>query len=296
MKTAKNGQETQEDLPVKIAAWLSGQGYPLEMETATAFKHQGFQTSQSEFYPDTETGQLRETDVVASSFVNVAGVLIRLTLVVECKLSKDKPWLLFSTGQDELPKATSVLQRASSKAGAAALEALMHDEGIQNAPLFQMTEETGYSITQAFATGEDKCFKAIMNVSKATSSMALHSDGYNVEKNRVEKVKPHYAHLLFPVLVLDGRLFRCVLNVETEKIEVVELSNGILVWRNPVLGQPHTVIHIVTRNAIQTFAEGAAETFQKVRDACEGSAKNRLARIPDLFKKARRRTVTHVNV
>ncbi|RLD00721.1 MAG: hypothetical protein DRI65_16200, partial [Chloroflexota bacterium] len=53
------------DLPIKIKAWLNKHGYPLEMEIARAMQSVEFSVVQSEYIEDSDTGILRETDIVA---------------------------------------------------------------------------------------------------------------------------------------------------------------------------------------------------------------------------------------
>lgn len=286
------------ELQKKISRWLAEQGYPLEMEAAKAFRSCGFETTQSAYYVDTESGDPRETDVVASQCVNAAGVLIRLSVVVECKRSDDRPWLLFSTGRRQLPDHTCVAQRASSFAGEQALLALMKHPTIRESPLFKEGDNSGYSLTQALGKdNNDVAYKALMSVSSATSSMAIFSDHFNLEQGRVVKVKENYAHVLFPVVLISGSLWRCTLNEGTHEIDVAEIGCGTLVWKNKLLRHPHTLVHIVTSEHLASFAEDAAETWRQLKEASEGSANADIAAIPKMFvEKRKARVVTSIPI
>ncbi len=93
-KTQTSSAETK----VKVQEWLQTQGYPLEMHVASAFKKAGFYDRLSEYYTDFETGQAREVDLVASRISNVDYPFItQVVYPIQCKLSSDKPWVVFST-------------------------------------------------------------------------------------------------------------------------------------------------------------------------------------------------------
>jgi hypothetical protein len=96
------------DLEVRIKSWLNKQGFPLEMEVAAMAREAGFNVSQSECYLDPETNVPREIDLILSkgAFTDGDGVgHLSYSLYVECKSSKDKPWLLFATPKPDFSEA-----------------------------------------------------------------------------------------------------------------------------------------------------------------------------------------------
>ena len=84
----------ENDLKNKVTAWIETQGYPLEMRVASALREVGFDVSQGEYYDDPETQTAREIDVVAVKGDDYG--LLEVSIVVECKKSADKPWVLLS--------------------------------------------------------------------------------------------------------------------------------------------------------------------------------------------------------
>ena len=102
-------------LDEKVKRWVEKEGYPLEFSTAHKFKKRRFSVEQSYFAKD-ENGKAREVDVLATANVPIGRSFLRIKHVVECKWSKDKPWVLF---KDEKRFATSALaaQLISSSAG-----------------------------------------------------------------------------------------------------------------------------------------------------------------------------------
>lgn len=87
-----------EPVPLKdrVATWLSEHGYPLEMKDARTLKQDGFGVVQSEYFDDPETGEPRETDVVAYEQSVGSNRQTIFALIAECKSGRDKPWVLFT--------------------------------------------------------------------------------------------------------------------------------------------------------------------------------------------------------
>ena len=78
----------------EVHTWLEGEGFPLEMRVAAAFRKAGFEVRQSDVYMDHESGKTREIDVIATDS-DYLGVVVT-HFVIECKSSK-KPWILLSS-------------------------------------------------------------------------------------------------------------------------------------------------------------------------------------------------------
>ena len=81
-------------LDEKVKRWVEKEGDPLEFSTAHKFKKRRFSVEQSYFAKD-ENGKAREVDVLATANVPIGRSFLRIKHVVECKWSKDKPWVLF---------------------------------------------------------------------------------------------------------------------------------------------------------------------------------------------------------
>src|SRR5690349_8577664 len=87
------------DLKSKVEKWINSEGLSLEYFTSLTFKKRGFRTFQSDFVDD--NGTPREIDVLAYKDYWVGSSLFRLSCILECKWSKDKPWVVF-TGEDSI--------------------------------------------------------------------------------------------------------------------------------------------------------------------------------------------------
>lgn len=251
--------EKAEDLNSKLAKWLKEQGYPLEMTVARTFTKVGFHIIQSEYYDDPETGKPREIDVSASIQKSMNKFMGRVGFCVECKLAKDKPWIIFTSLERQLADPARIVQRAASSLGHVLLDRLHTRKDIQDLPMFRIPERSGYGLTQAFTDKEDIPYSAVMAAAKAALALAKRVDAAYVNS---------ICEILFPVVVIDGKLFECYLDRAGEVV-TSEIKSGTLVWRGQVIGMPHTIVHIVTLPAIDSFVQEARETSVALLKVCE---------------------------
>ncbi len=70
--------------------------------------------------------------------------------------------------------------------------------------------------------------------------------------------------IIFPVVVIDGHLFECFLDNENQ-IRVEECDAAVVAWRHGVV-DVHSIVHIVTRTALDRFSEMAAVTADGLLD------------------------------
>jgi len=84
-------------LPERIAAWLETQGYPLEMRAAETLRGRGFAVAPGTYYQDAESKEVREIDLVAYVQRADPEIILRISVVAECKSSRDKPWVVFES-------------------------------------------------------------------------------------------------------------------------------------------------------------------------------------------------------
>ncbi len=240
----------------KVAEWLRSEGYPLEMQVATAFRKSGFQTIQSEFYDDPDTGKPREVDVDASVQREIAGTLVRVSFSVECKVSRDKPWVLFTTGDTLLAEPATVAQRAGTPLGQRFLYGLARQKAIQRLPLLALPPRPSYGLTQAFG-GADRAYEAAMGAAKAAAASVREGASWH-----------GLCEIVFPLVVLDGRLFEAFL-AEDGSAETRETASGTLVWRQQIVGMPHTIVAITTLADLDTFLRQAVETADALLKAAD---------------------------
>ena len=217
----------------KVREWIEHQGFPLEMQVANAFLEAGFRTIQADYYTDPDTKASREIDVVASVQSLSGKQLIRLNIVVECKVAKDKPWILLTSSRTRLTPQAQVAQQAATRLGRKLLFKAAELDVYQQLPLFRSPERPAYGVLQAFASGNDAAYAASMSAAKASASLITEADTERDYK---------LAEIVIPAVVIDGFLFECHLG-QGGQLEIESVEDGMLVWRNPIVGMPHTMIH-----------------------------------------------------
>lgn len=243
------------DLREAVTEWLNKQGFPLEMVVAAEFRRQGFLVIQSEFYEDPTTKAQREIDVAAHAQESTGKRLVRITFIVECKVSRDKPWVIFTSETVALAKRAGVAQRAASRTGRRFLDAICYQQSIQQLPFFRLPDRPGYAMVQALREGgaRDLAYEALAGVSAATAAEASEPD-ISSFFGRTDIIK-----VVFPVVVVDGKLFESYLD-ETGKIHVAEVTEATLVWRNPAAASIHSIIRISTLPFLSQLVAEALST------------------------------------
>lgn len=256
-------------LEKKLREWLENQGYPLEMEVAKGFANLGMNVIQSDVYEDPETKAIREIDVTVSSTTHKRGVYIYIGFQIECKLAKDKPWLLFSGDKDRRAFMPPFLNAFHTKISQAFFERhISYDYGPQQLLTTQMfqSEPVGFSLTQAFTTGPDVPYQAVMSSLKA----ALYQQA-RLETIVVNDVPPPHKNyklpccgVIFPIIVIDGKLFQCYLD-EASKVSVDEIPYGKMLWGHNGTKRQQKYIQIYTRSALPQLIQHAAEAVEAIK-------------------------------
>lgn len=230
------------DLKIRISNWLDEQGYPFEMFVAQQFKKAGFYVSQSVFYVDEESGKSREIDVIAYITQKVDGVFFNFTFVIECKVSKDKPWIIF-TSENEVQPQDFVFERYMTKNWRLLFKTLNDSNDkrpIEALNMFIVNDkEIGYSITQAFTKGEDITYSALHGVTKASVHFL----------KKTNETRRRMCNIYFPIIAVDGPLFLASIGKNGE-ILINPTEESKLVWRRSYDTHPTTVIDIVAKDAI----------------------------------------------
>jgi hypothetical protein len=236
------------DLEKKIAKWLSEQGYPLEMKVSRAFRKAGFRTIQSDYFHDPETEREREIDLVASVDRKVDDLLVRIEFVIECKQSTSKPWLLFTSPDNRLADPARVAQRLGSSVARCALDELCQTASVQRNNLFTFAGPTAYGATQAFTSGKDVAFEAMASVSAAALAKAREIDSCKHDQFRIAK-------FVFPLIVVESKIFGCQLDEGGEELEINQIREGTVIWRSQRAREPHTIIPVVALDGVDEYIQ-----------------------------------------
>jgi hypothetical protein len=197
-------------LEAGILGWLNQEGFPTEFQTANLFRKHGF-TSRQGIHVRADRGAApREVDVLATLDRRTSsGVLLRCEFVVECKWSKDKPWIVFTSPTSRLHPAACIAQTMSSALGSAALWLLAGAENCQALSLFEVSDTPGFGGRQAFSKSNDIFYAALASVTGAATSIASEYD-----QGRRKGALPQQATIVFPIVVVDGDIFKASYDAE----------------------------------------------------------------------------------
>jgi hypothetical protein len=182
---------------------------------------------------------------------------------------------MFCASDAALAPPARVAQRSASQVAAAALRRLAQREEVQNLDLFQIIAPPAYGATQAFTTGNDVVYTALTGVGSAVSAPTQEVDGQR-------RLRQRFCIILFPIVALEGRLFSCVLQ-DDASIAVTEAERGTLLWRNPVAGEPHTIVSILTDPVLQQFAECSFASVRRFFELAEADFAAVLAPPPSIM-------------
>ncbi len=232
----------QRELTDEIREWLSKNGYPLEMRTGAAIRAAGFQVVQSEYYLDPDSGVPREIDVVGSVTIDASKSMFRVTLVIECKESPAKPWVVFSADHLGLAPPARVAQRVATSLGHEFLMAVCQEQAAQSSDLFTLRGALAYGATQALGSGSDVAYTALTSAAKAAHA-----------RSRANSRHEDLCEILLPTIVISGRLFSASLGSD-QALAVQEIDAASLLWRNPLVHHPFTIITVLTESALSHYA------------------------------------------
>lgn len=239
----------------KITEWIEGQGYPLELTTASAFQKAGFNISSSDYYTDFETNDSREIDVIATSSFVLKDVYLELSCHIECKSAKDKPWIIFRIDNDTRRPLPTFVNMVCSRYYTAFLS-----QKREEFARFEFTKAfmspnhiIGHGITQAFTTGMDMPYKAVMSTVKSAIDHTKWSDEA-LERRRYTPGIYHTISVAIPIIIIDGRLFEYVHTSSDEKL-LYEVEHGVIRWkgRNPLRISP--IIHVATKTYLEKLTQ-----------------------------------------
>jgi len=236
----------------RLARWIEQQGYPLELAVANQFRQAEFSVAQGTYYEDPQEKIAREIDVVATRYSTTSACDLQITAVVECKSSSEKPWVVFTSLKRKNERA-AVRLRAASLAGKSYLIKAALDEDVRALELFRLRERVGYGVTQAFTTGKDVAYAALMGAAKAAvDQLRDFTDNW-------EESEP-LALIVLPVVVTDARLFECFID-PSGSLQLEEASRLTVSWQHPGVGKPVLLIELVRADAVLSYVGAMKEAL-----------------------------------
>jgi hypothetical protein len=244
---SKDTQATE--LKAKLKTWLSEEGYPIEFKAANICRSHDFRVWQGFHVRDEKTELPREIDVVASMDHPSRDILIRVEHVLECKWSRDKPWIAFSSSSTPMAPSACTAQTIGNLLGTAAIWAIAGDLDLHSLDHFSTPERPGFGGRQAFSKGQDHFYSALAAVSDLAVLLATRGEGATGPSYTM----PNSAILAFPVVVVDGLLYEAHFDEETNDIQLTPRNRVRCHWRGASSWNLITTIDIVTLDHLDDF-------------------------------------------
>lgn len=240
--------------------WLAKQGFPLEFRTARALNAQGLRSFQGRYIRDPRTQQPREVDVLASLHLDATDVLCRITVVVECKWSREHPWILF-IGDESASREERVLQTTASAFGDGVLWHLTTDKTFQQYTERRRPARVAFSGRKAHGEKreKDQFYDAVQGVVGAAVAIATAEDP---PPGHVVTDSPMIAHIVYPLVVVDAPLFHAFLDGDDLKTE--QIQQGTVLWRGHEKRQVPVPVDIVTAAALDTYVKSLSVHCREV--------------------------------
>jgi len=258
----------------KVAEWLQNEGYPTEYRTANIFRKNHFWVMQGgyvESIASQEKEAKRELDVVASmtAYGEDDGLFIRVSHIVECKWSKSKPWVVFTSPETHLAPSACVTQTIGSLFGESIVWAMAGETALYDLGLFATPALGGFGGRQALSAGQDHFYSALKGVVE-------NSYGHVAKVDRPHRQLcelPRYAEVVFPLVVVEGRLFEASFDESINDMRLQETDHVRCHWKGSVSAIAHATVDIVTLEGLNAFVQKRAQETAAFLDLMRPIAK-----------------------
>jgi hypothetical protein len=252
----ENNADDVQNLNRKIAEWLQAEGYPTEYKTANIFRKHQFSVMQGG-YVESAKDTKRELDVVASMAIQDeggSGIFLRASYIIECKWSKSKPWVVFTSPSTRVAPSACVAQSIGSLFGESIIWTIAGDPVLHQMGLFSTPSQAGFGGRQALSSGQDHFYSALKSVVENSYAHA-----HELGKRRLDPGKvPRFAEVIFPIVVVDGRLFKASFDEDINDMQLDEASYIRCHWKGAVSAVAHATVDIVTLDGLDNFVEKRA--------------------------------------
>jgi hypothetical protein len=251
------------DLQQSVGAWLSGQGFPLELRVARILESLDMRVLPNRYVDVPEFRRPREIDALAMIQQDMPLIRAQFELYVECKWSRDNPWVVFVSGGPP-PPISATLQAVPTNAMGEALLWLLQDSA-------ELARFVPFGASGVLAHGgrrtlgnpkgkqADRFYAAMQSVSSIARAGVRAGGAHTVATNPDRD--PAFA---FPVVVVDGPLFSATLAEDSDGLELTPIQRARVLWRG--LRGGLSCIDVVQASALEAFAR---ECVQGLKGAFE---------------------------
>ncbi len=236
---------SKDDLETKVLAEIEKTGYPFELWASECLRSFGYRVANNIYFVDKDEGKGREYDLRAlkNEEINLDGRkhYVRHCLLVECKRSAKRPWVVFTSPVNSYDQEPCELYVAG-----AIKEKLIKEElyQIKEHPVFSPPRR-GRSYFEPFKGAEDgeAVFKALTTATKAL----------------VDAVESSFAAggnsicFYYPIVLFDGILFEAYLENKAIRLERTNHLAVSMFYRSATYKEILVTVPIVTRAGLTDF-------------------------------------------
>lgn len=190
-------------------------------------------------YVDPESGKIREIDVMAV-FGADKERRSSVQLVIECKHTRDKPWVVFTTDNHVLSSFGYLSGLPHTQAADSVLDRLVARQTETRGTTFAQPEREGFRLVKAFSPAQDTAFQAVGTLMNGCRSLAERMGSAS-----------DFRIVFVPVIVLDGPLFECFLPPDQESPVTRAITSATLV--QPVGNGDRMPIQVMTIDALPAY-------------------------------------------
>ena len=225
-------KKTEEPLDSQVLEWLRKGGFPLELRVGRLLQKHGWRVHHAKGYRDPVTEKAREIDLVATRALvkEVEGKKpsISLNLVIECKTSLDKPWILFHNPEN-YGAMWATLIGGEEPADTAGLMGLGTKHQVRLPWPFDTNPILAHGAVRAFTTPKEGDptgpYSACQGVLTATRALAYEPSNVIA----LLRLNTPWLHMWAPLVVVAGQLFCYSLDTDgAEQLERIEAADVLL--------------------------------------------------------------------
>lgn len=205
-----------EELLQRLYGWVESSGRALELRAARSFHgtRNIEQLNQSVFYEDQVSKQQREGDVLAVlRYATSSGLAVSIDVALECKASKDYPWVAFYDDREFVPDQPRLWFLYNREVGwddrdLSALVARWLD-----APALSTNRLATHVVSAFGKDGKNFASDAVRQTMSFARARAQDNYSYVGDRKGLRAVK-----LALPVVVTQAPLFTCELAADGEPV------------------------------------------------------------------------------
>lgn len=233
-------------------------GFPLELRVSKFLHDKGYHVANNLYFIDQDEGKGREVDMRAlKNYEFKSGgktYFIRHCLLIECKKSAEKPWIIFTSPKTIYDSHFFFLQCRGVKKiikwvdyGVPAKMEKIHP--------FSISERRGRSFFEPFKS--DKEGKTIYEslIKSVKAAIAMRDNEFGAKSTSV--------CIYYPIVILDGKLYEAYLD-DRNKI-APQKADSIMVsffYESPKYQDERFIVPIVTERYLSTFCSDLDSILQ----------------------------------